>query len=395
VIERLSSIAITSAKRSWDITQIVNAVHEFERRLNAVKKRCSLPAGRDWYPYHTFSSIDMLEGLLTGERRKLLALTEGYPVLDIGCGDGGLAYFFESLGLDVEAIDHPATNYNSMEGVRALKAALHSAVEISEVDLDRQFTLPRQTYGLVLLFGVLYHLKNPVYVLEALSMRAKYCLLSTRIARLTPDHKTELREIPVAYLLGDRETNDDGTNYWIFSETGLKRLFERTGWRVCDFMTAGAREDSDPVHAESDERAYCLLESRHTDLDVDARLAEGWYAWEGTCRWTTQRFSFVVRRPLLTRSTPELYLRFLLPDVLLAARPSVILRASVNGYSLPSHTYTTSGEHVYQEKISQAAAHERLEITFETDDVLRPPLPDTRTLGVFVPFDGWFPLTIA
>jgi 2-polyprenyl-3-methyl-5-hydroxy-6-metoxy-1,4-benzoquinol methylase len=394
VIAPLSSITKRIGKRSWDLTEIVSAVHEFERRLNAVKKNCSLPAGRDWYPYHTFSSIDMLESVLTGERRKLVALTEGYPLLDIGCGDGGLSFFFEELGLPVHAIDHPMTNYNGMEGVRALKAALRSAIEISEVDLDSQFALPRQTYGLVLLFGVLYHLKNPIYVLEALSMRAKYCLLSTRIARLTPDHQTNLREIPVAYLVGDRETNDDCTNYWIFSDAGLNRLFERTGWRICDFATLGAVEASDPVHAESDERAFCLLESRNTDLNIDARLAEGWYAWEGTCRWTAQRFSFVVSRPLLTRSTPEVYLRFLLPDVLLATRPSVTLMAYVNGQVLPSHTYTTSGEHTYQEKIPQSAVREQFEIAFEVDNVFRPGAPDTRTLGVFVPFDAWFPLII-
>jgi hypothetical protein len=54
-----------------------------------------------------------------------------------------------------------------------------------------------------------------------------------------------------------------------------------------------------------------------------------------------------------------------------------------------------SGEHIYQEKIPDAAAGEKLEITFETDDTLRAPAPDTRALGVFVPFDAWFPLMIA
>jgi hypothetical protein len=81
--------------------------------------------------------------------------------------------------------------------------------------------------------------------------------------------------------------------------------------------------------------------------------------------------------------------------VILAARPSLTLTAAVNGFKLPFHIYTTAGEHVYQEKIPAAALREQLEITFQTDDVLRPPPPDTRALGVFVPFDGWFPLTIA
>jgi len=337
----------------------------------------------------------MLDSVLTGDRRKLLALTEGYPVLDVGCGDGGLSFFFEDLGLPVHAIDHPSTNYNGMEGVQALKAALSSAIEISEVDLDRQFVLPRQTYGLVLLFGVLYHLKNPFYLLEALSRRSRYCLLSTRIARFTPDRKTDLGQIPVAYLLGDREANDDPTNYWIFSKAGLLQLFERTGWRVCDLITAGARETSDPVHAESDERAFCLLESRNTDLDMDARLTAGWHRREGVCRWTAQRFSFAVQTPLRTLSVPELYLRFLIPEAILAARPRVILEARVNGHVLPAHAYETAGEHIYQEKIPSAAVHGTLEITFELDDVLRPPPPDPRKLGVFVPFDAWFPLTIA
>ena len=395
MIAPLPSSARSNDTRFWNIAEIVAAVHEFEQRLNKIRDNCSLPPGRDWYPYHTFSSIDRLAGLLTGERRKLIALTEGYPVLDVGCGDGGLSFFFEDLGLPVHAIDHPSTNYNGMEGVRALKAALNSAIEIGEVDLDRQFALPRQTYGLVLLFGVLYHLKNPIFVLEELSMRAKYCLLSTRIARFTPDHKTDLSDIPAAYLVGDRETNDDCTNYWIFSGAGLRRLFERTGWRVLDFTTVGAVEASDPVHAANDERAFCLLESRNTNLDLDARLAEGWYGQEGTCRWTAQKFSFVVQRPLLTRSTPELYLRFLVPEVILAARPSVTLSAVINGFKLPAHIYTTAGEHVYQEKIPHAAVHEQFEITFQTDDVLRPAAPDTRALGVFVPFDAWFPLTIA
>ena len=290
-------------KNSWDISDIVDEVDEFRPRLSAAKKRCSLPAGFDWYPYDSFSSIAHLKTLLTGERRKLLALAEGYPVLDAGCGDGHIAYFFEHLGFPVHAVDHHSTNYNGLTGVRALRTELRSSIEIYDVDFDKQFTLPQQTYGLVLFFGVLYHLKNPFYVLEALSLRARYCLLSTRIARFTPDHATDLRDIPMAYLVDDGETNDDDTNYWIFSEAGLKRLLKRAGWTITDFMSTGARVDSDPVLADKDERVFCLLESRYTALDIDARLAEGWFGLDGKARWTARRFSFVLPRPVTDAST--------------------------------------------------------------------------------------------
>ncbi len=382
------------APRDWDIAQIVDAVHEFEQRLIGVKQGCSLSEGRQWYEYHSFSSIDWLDGLLTGERRKLLALMEGYPVLDIGCGDGDLAFFFESLGNTVHALDHPATNYNMMEGIHMLKTALGSSVEILDVDLDRQFELPRQTYGLAMMFGVLYHLKNPFFVLESLAKRARYCLLSTRIARYTPDHQTELRDVPVAYLVGGAETNDDLTNFWIFSEVGLRRLFERTGWIVRDFTSVGARETSDPSSPEHDERAFCLLESGSVALHSVAKLAAGWYDLEGNVRWTGKRFSFVIPKHA-ANVIPEVRLRFILPALALAARPSMTLTAWVNGVRLRPHTYSEVGEHVYHEKVPGAAVGLReIEIVFETDEPVRPAPPDKRLLGVLVPFDAWFPLSL-
>lgn len=65
-----------------------------------------------------------------------------------------------------EAIDNPISNFNGMLGLRALRAELGSQVRILPMDIDSQFTLPAREYGLVVVLGLLYHLKNPFYVLE-------------------------------------------------------------------------------------------------------------------------------------------------------------------------------------------------------------------------------------
>jgi len=182
-----------------------------------------------------------------------------YPVLDIGAADGALSFFFESLGYRVHAIDHCGTNMNRMEGIRLLARHLRSGVEIDDIDLDSQFQL-RGKYGLTLLLGILYHLKNPFYVLQQLAGVTRYCLLSTRVARFSGDRSISLEDLPVAYLLDEGECNSDLTNYWIFSPAGLKRLTKRTGWDVCAVANAGSPV-SDPKTHQGDERAFLLLRS--------------------------------------------------------------------------------------------------------------------------------------
>jgi len=154
------------------------------------------------------------------------------------------------------------TNVNGLKGARMLKDALNSSVEIYDMDLDSRFVLPKENYDLVLFFGTLYHLKNPFYILEYLSTVTKFCFISTRIAKMSPDKKMVLADLPLAYLLDEKELNNDSSNYWIFSDKGLRRLLYRTGWDICDYMTVGNRNDSDPVSQEGDERAFCLVKSR-------------------------------------------------------------------------------------------------------------------------------------
>src|SRR5260370_11408124 len=168
-----------------DIQQIAERAREFHARLKSVKARVA-PRPFEWYPYDSLANVLHLNELLTGTNRDLLNLIGDGPVADIGCSDGDLAFFLESLGCKVQAIDHPIANHNGMQGLKALRQALDSSVDIHTVDLDSQFMLPNDRYRLVFMLGVLYHLKNPFYVLGMLPPPCDYCVLSPRIAKHLP-----------------------------------------------------------------------------------------------------------------------------------------------------------------------------------------------------------------
>ena len=65
---------------------------------------------------------------------------------------------------------------------------------------------------------------------------------------------------PLAYLLDGAETNNDTTNYWIFSPLGLDRLVSRCGWSTMAKQHVGP-PSSDPVHPGNDERVFLLLKN--------------------------------------------------------------------------------------------------------------------------------------
>ena len=244
------------------IEELLRGSRDFERELAQRKKACA-PADFPWYPYGTLSNFVHLERLLSGANRDLGALIGGGPVADVGAADGDLAFYLESHGATaIDVVDYAPTNYNSLRGARLLAGHLGSKVAIHEKDLDSYFSWPRDDYAMVFFLGILYHLKNPYYVLESLARVTRHCLMSTRIARLAGDRVTTIRNQPLAYLLAPDECNNDATNFWIFSEQGLRRIFDRTGWEVLDYVSVGDTRHSDPASPDADERAFALVRSR-------------------------------------------------------------------------------------------------------------------------------------
>lgn len=362
-----------------DIAELRKRTGAFRKRLAEAKARAGTGEFA-WYPYETLSAFDHLDRTLTGANRKLLALAEDLPLLDLGCQDGDLAFFLESLGYEVHAADFPDWNCNQMRGVARLRETLGSRIAVHEIDLDSQFQLPDRLFGLAFFLGVLYHLKNPFQALEILSHKVRYCALSTRIAQYTAGRKTKIQSEPVAYLLNPRETNNDVSNYWIFSEAGLKRLCERAGWEVCDFAAVGCTRRSDPVSAENDERAFCLLRSRRVG-DGRLELRDGWHRLEHDAyRWTARRFSARLKVPAPGRPA-RLTLRFHVPEAM-----PLTISAAVGGVPLSAGKYDAAGNHVYSREVPAAALTvARVEIEFVVDRARAVP-GDERELGVVVPF---------
>jgi len=360
-----------------DIKTIAGRARDFRRTLRAAEARIG-NAGFVWYPYDTLATLDHLDKLLTGGNRFLL--TPGNRrVLDLGCGDGEMAFFLETLGYHVVAVDHPLYNHNGMRGVRALKAALGSAIEIHEIDLDRPFTLPHDTYHLVLFLGILYHLRNPFYVLEELARRAGQCLLSTRVARRFPNGAAMPAGVSLAYLVGEEELNGDNSNYFIFSEAGLRVMLQRAHWEVCEYISLGDTVHSDPVRPARDERAFCLLRSRHNRL-ANLELLDGWHESEETgWRWTRREFAVRIHG-----NGAALNMNVYVPEELLQRLGPLTLSATAGGRDLEPAVYETPGPHTLVRRLDAAAGGAELLLQFRLSGALPPDQDDDRERGIIV-----------
>lgn len=243
-----------------DVAEISRDAMAFREKL--LRTKASLQPDAFWYPYDSLGNFIHLDRLLTGEHRSAFSNFRGLSIADIGAADGDTAFFLASLGNDVDIIDNPPTNFNGLRGAAELKRHYGGSVTIHGIDLDEQFSLPREHYDVAFFLGILYHLKNPFYVLESLARRVDRCFLSTKVAKFAKPGGLRIEPVPVAYLLDADEANNDATNYWVFTDAGLRRLLHRTGWDVLDYMTAGNTTTSDPGSAAGDERAFCYLRSR-------------------------------------------------------------------------------------------------------------------------------------
>lgn len=220
-----------------------------------------------WYPYGTLNNFQHL--LPFDECSFRIPIVENTRIADVGAADGDLSFFLSTMGYEMTIIDFGPTNFNGLKGAKLLIDTYYPKVKLIECDLDSQFNLETNIrYDLIFFLGIIYHLKNPFYILEKFSKISRFMFLSTRVARFIEVHNDSLQnridvsEYSVSYLLESTELNNDATNYWIFSTTGLKRILDRSGWKIIKFFTVGDTSTSNQYDNYHDERAFCLLESQ-------------------------------------------------------------------------------------------------------------------------------------
>ena len=149
-----------------------------------------------------------------------------------------------------------------------------------------------------------------------------------RVARCLPDGTPLPPNAPLAYLLAENELNQDNSNYFIFNEQALRVMLDRAHWDVLDYVSLGDASRSNPVEAAHDERAFCLLRSRHERL-ANLELLGGWHESEETgWRWTAREFAVRVRAGTGARAlTMKLYI----PAESLRRLGAITLSASIEG----------------------------------------------------------------
>jgi tRNA (mo5U34)-methyltransferase len=154
----------------------------------------------------------------------------GLSVLDIGTANGGAAFLAERRGAArVVAVDIYPTDWF---GFDALKALLGSRVEYLQASAYELPQLLNETFDVVLILGLLYHLRHPLLALDAVrTLAAGDVFIETAVA----DHElTGDRATPVVRFYRGDELGGDASNWFAPTVTALRDWCESCGLAVED-----------------------------------------------------------------------------------------------------------------------------------------------------------------
>lgn len=226
------------------VTSIRNAIAQYEHWYHRIEV----------YPGIVTPGINDTEANLgIFDRLGLPQDATGLRVLDIGCADGYFSFLMEKRGAsEVIALDY---RKSTESGFAIASQILSSNVKYV---VDNVYNLTPEKYGtfdLVLFFGVLYHLRNPLLALDRLRSIVNtggMVFIETHLidnAILLPDGTVQplqsvaptLVEVPLWQFYGRDSLNKDATNKWAPNMTGLKQAVEEAQFKVLDSKIYGSR----------------------------------------------------------------------------------------------------------------------------------------------------------
>jgi hypothetical protein len=271
-------------------TTLLDSARKFlERRTELYNLVINLPeyitSGATLYPHDIISNnfpiiIDLLQASGSSD---FLREKDIETVLDVGGANGDLSFVFAGAGFETTLIDLSISYERSPLVASLVNLQLGANVRVVDHSVDGYFDYNdlmehtvnsgqfshdshSEVFGLVICFGLLYHLKNPLAFLESVSKICRYCILGTWLMSYLPDNITRVRDAPLTYFLGPGELNNDASNYWVFTDASFRRLAERAGFSIVCSVSAFGREDkiSNPVDINYLERGFLLLRSGYT-----------------------------------------------------------------------------------------------------------------------------------
>jgi len=139
------------------------------------------------------------------------------------------------------------------------------------------------------------------------------------------------------------------------------------------------------VTVQNEEESAPRLASlvRMNDPNASAQLLSGFYSLENNSwRWTSGKFSVLLRTPLTAAQGAVVTFAFSLPDIVIRKLRKVVITASVNGTKLKSAEFDKPGANSFTADVPPALlTGESVKVDFTLDKTV-PPDVDKRDLGV-------------
>jgi tRNA (mo5U34)-methyltransferase len=201
---------------------------ELRRRVEAVRWFHTMDLGNGVHTPGVYDPRRLLP------RLALPARLDGRRVLDVGAWDGFFSFEMERRGADVLATDSfswSGGGWGTKDGFDLAREALSSHVR--DLWIDPHDLSPDRvggTYDVVLMLGVLYHLRDPLLVLERIrSVTHGLLVLETENGML-------LTRRPAAEFFPGSELNNDSTNWWAPNVAATVGMLRACGFSKVDVV---------------------------------------------------------------------------------------------------------------------------------------------------------------